>query len=211
MELIAPLFAFIFEINIQMAQHKDVKLSNIEPQFDWSLYRKDIFLFILSKVRNEDLAKDIVQEVYLKAFTKVSQLKDSSRLKSWLFSIAHNQIVSQWNNKKLLSANVDLQIEAPYNKEQASHTIYDCLENIIKKLPNKYRIPIRSYYTAGKKQYQISKELNIPLPSIKSQIQRGRNLIKEKLKECCGFSVDKNGYLVGEVNPIAECKVCNTP
>ena len=192
-----------------MAQHKNVQ-SSYFSQFDWEQYQKDVFRFILSKVKDEDFAKDILQEVYLKAFTKIDQLIDPFRLKSWLFSIAHNQIVSEWNKRKKITeiANNNLQGKEIESEKQFDHTIYDCLDGIIQKLSNKYQIPLVSYYKFGKKQWQISKELAIPLPSIKSQIQRGRSIIKEKLKECCGFSEDKNGYLIGEVKPLAECKVC---
>ena len=180
-------------------------------QLDWELHQKEVFAFILSKVKNEDIAKDILQEVYLKAFTKINQLRDYSRLKSWLFSITHNQIIYEWNSRKQIIATANyLHKEEVENEKQAdNHTIYDCLQGVIRKLPNKYRIPLFSYYTIGKKQWQISKELQIPLPSIKSQIQRGRSIIKERLKECCGFSEDKHGFLIGEVKPLLECKVCS--
>lgn len=47
----------------------------------WSLYNQDIKHFIFSKVKNEQIANDLVQETFIKAHMKLDGLKDVSKVK----------------------------------------------------------------------------------------------------------------------------------
>ena len=71
------------------------------------------------------------------------------------------------------------------------------------------RDPIVLSAIKGEKQAAIAKQLNLPLPTVKSQIQRGRKLIAQGFMDCCGFTQNEQGVLVGEVKDKKDCKVCN--
>jgi len=56
----------------------------------WNQYSEDVKRFIISKVKENSIADDILQDTFIKIHTKLHTLKDSKKLKSWVFTIARN-------------------------------------------------------------------------------------------------------------------------
>ena len=59
-----------------------------------------------------------------------------------------------------------------------------------------------------RKQQEVANQLKQNLPTTKSQIQRARKLIAQGFMDCCGFVLNKEGNLVGEIKEKEDCKVC---
>ena len=55
-------------------------------------FHEDIFRTVFYRVRSPSDAEDITQDVFLKAYQKISGIKDASKFRGWLFSIALNRI-----------------------------------------------------------------------------------------------------------------------
>ena len=53
----------------------------------WMEFSGALRRFIISRVRDENSAEDILQEVFSKILEKIDQLKDKSKLKYWLYQI----------------------------------------------------------------------------------------------------------------------------
>jgi RNA polymerase sigma-70 factor (ECF subfamily) len=173
----------------------------------WKLHADDIKYFILSKVKDEVIADDLLQETFIKVHTKLNTLKDEGKLKSWLFSIARYTVLDYFRSKKLVYETTDE--DFIFEEQKLEHTEVDCLHGIIKSLPKKYRDPLFLSDIKGIKQQQIAEQLHLPLPTIKSQIQRGRKMIAQGFMDCCDFVVNDAGFLVGEVKDKADCKMCH--
>ena len=58
----------------------------------WNTYHDDLKRFICSKIVDEDVANDILQEVFVKAQLNLKSVEDQSKLKAWLFTITRNLI-----------------------------------------------------------------------------------------------------------------------
>ncbi|WP_405608477.1 sigma-70 family RNA polymerase sigma factor [Polaribacter sp. Asnod1-A03] len=174
----------------------------------WTTYSEDLKNFIISKVKNITIADDILQDTFIKIHTKLSSLKDDTKLKSWCFTIARNSILDFWKstNQTFEIANFESDTEIIKNE----HTEKDCLRGIIKNLPKKYRDPLFLADIKGLKQQEIANQLHQSLPTTKSQIQRARKLIAKGFMDCCGFVVNKKGNLVGEIKDKGDCKVCSS-
>ncbi|TVZ49825.1 sigma-70 family RNA polymerase sigma factor [Olleya sp. Hel_I_94] len=173
----------------------------------WKLHADDIKYFILSKVKDEVIADDLLQETFIKVHTKLNTLKDEGKLKSWLFSIARYTVLDYFRSKKLVYKTTDE--DFIFEEQKLEHTEVDCLHGIIKSLPKKYRDPLFLSDIKGLKQQQIADQLNLALPTIKSQIQRGRKMIAQGFVDCCDFVINDQGFLVGEVKDKADCKMCH--
>ncbi len=173
----------------------------------WNLYADDVRKFIFSKVKNPSHTEDILQETFLKVHTKLHSLKNSSKLKSWIFSIARNTTLDFFKAHKshLNFTHLNLVDEI---KPEETHSEQDCLRGIIKNLPKKYRYPLFLADIKGLKQQEVADQLNQSLPTTKSQIQRARKLITKGFMDCCGFQLNKKGKLVGELQEKKDCKVC---
>ena len=176
-------------------------------QYIWEKYHQDIKQFVLSKVKDEHLANDLVQDIFIKIHTKLDTLKDKNKLKSWIFSTANYAVIDYFRSKKkpgeIYSPKEDTE------DEQDEHHTRDCLYGIIKRLPKKYRDPLFLADIKGMKQADVAKQLKMQLPTTKSRIQRARKLIAEGYMACCDFKMNQKGLLVGEMKDKEDCKICS--
>lgn len=173
----------------------------------WKTYHQDIKQFLLSKIKNEEVVDDILQDTFIKIHTKLDALQDNKKLKSWVFTIARNTMLDYFRTNKLDAEfqEYNTQIE----EEPKSHDEKDCLYGIIKRLPKKYRDPLFLADIKGKKQTEVANQLKLPIPTARSRIQRARKLIAKGYMECCDFKMNQKGHLVGEVKDKEDCKVCH--
>ncbi|WP_299107472.1 sigma-70 family RNA polymerase sigma factor [uncultured Tenacibaculum sp.] len=173
----------------------------------WTKYADDIRYFILSKVKDKDITEDVLQDTFIKVHTKLHTLKDITKLKPWIFTIARNSIMDYFKstNQTFELANFETETKIEAHK----HTEQDCLRGILESLPKKYRDPLFLSDIKGLKQQEVANQLNQSLPTTKSQIQRARKLIAKGFMDCCGFVLNEDGKLVGEVQDKEDCKVCN--
>ena len=99
-------------------------------------YSEDLKRFILSKVPNETLADDILQDTFIKIHTKLHTLNNVTKLKSWIFTIARNSIMDHF---KTFKAPIEMnETMLKIDAEENLHTEKDCLRGILKNLPHKY-------------------------------------------------------------------------
>ena len=172
----------------------------------WTSYSEDLKRFIISKVKNLTIAEDILQDTFIKIHTKLHTLKDITKLKSWCFTVARNSILDHWK-----SANQTFEIasiEEDTDISENLHTEQDCLKGILNNLPKKYSTPLFLSDIKGLKQKEVADQLHQSLSTTKSQIQRARKLIAQGFMDCCGFVMNKEGELVGEIKDKEDCKVC---
>lgn len=173
----------------------------------WGKYSEDIKRFIFSKVKNMVITDDILQDTFIKIHTKLHTLKDHSKLKPWSFTIARNSIIDYFKTTNTTFSLTDFDIPLVDSKEYI-HTEKDCLQGIIKNLPKKYRDPLFLSDIKGLKQQEVAEQLKQSLSTTKSQIQRARKLITKGFMDCCGFVLNEDGKLVGEIQEKLDCKIC---
>ena len=173
----------------------------------WKSYSEDLKRFIISKVKNSTIADDILQDTFIKIHTKLHTLNDITKIKPWCFTVARNSILDYWKstNQTFEIANFEAETEIVEN----SHTEQDCLKAILKNLPKKYRDPLFLSDIKGLKQQEVADQLQQTLSTTKSQIQRARKLIAQGFMDCCGFVMNTEGNLMGEIKEKEDCKVCN--
>lgn len=160
----------------------------------WQEHKKELRGFILKRVKNQDLANDILQEVLLKVYNFCLSRSGVRNLRSWLFQIAQNAITDHYRrNRKYSDKGVPDQPEEDENLafKDAVHFI----EPMLGFLPEEYSEPLRLADIEGMKQAEIAKKLKLSLPATKSRIQRARQLLKAEFITCCNFETDAQGNL----------------
>lgn len=173
----------------------------------WITYAEEVKRFIYSKVKNKAVTDDLLQDVFIKVHTKSHTLKNNAKIKPWIFSIARNAVFDHFKSG-------DISFEFAYFESEtwsheSEHTEKDCLRGILEKLPKKYKAPLFLSDIQGLKQKEVAAQLQQSLSTTKSQIQRGRKLIAQGFMECCGYVLNSDGKLVGELQDKETCKVCN--
>ena len=66
-------------------------------------FHQEIFRMIFYRIRSRVNAEDITQDVFLKAFQKISSVKDAAKFRGWLFSIALNRVRDFQRKKRFRS------------------------------------------------------------------------------------------------------------
>jgi RNA polymerase sigma-70 factor (ECF subfamily) len=85
------------------------------------LFWADIYRLIFFRISHQMDAEDLAQEVFLKAYRNIDSLSDPERFKSWLYSIALNQITDHYRRKNVRSVVGDFgeDMEAPARAQMA--------------------------------------------------------------------------------------------
>ena len=170
-------------------------MNNIESI--WKDYHSALLGFIRSRVNEADVADDILQDVFIRVHTKIDSLKDSKRLKPWIYQITRNAIIDYYRTRK---PHVELpeSLVAPEqgDTEVIRQELETCIMPLIKDLPEHYRTAMILSEIDGLSQKAVAEKLDMSLSGAKSRIQRGRNMLKDTLNKCCVFEIDHQGTVV---------------
>lgn len=159
------------------------------------LYEKKIFNIALSMTQNYDDAGDIAQEVCIKIYNNIKKFKEDSSFSTWVYKITSNTCIDVIRRKRKIlplvvqTGNGDEEYEIPIeDNNNLPDRVFEQAEtrNAIKKciaeLAPEYRIIIILRDINGYSYEEISKILSINMGTVKSRLNRARNLLKDKLK-----------------------------
>ncbi len=172
----------------------------------WNQFRSGLKLFILSKVKNEDDADDIMQNVFLKIHDNIHSLKDKSRIKPWIYQVTRNLIIDYFRisnrSRKFNKLKVEPAIDSSTNKYM-DVAISDMIQ-MMNELSTEYCevLCMTELETMTLKQYAEKKGLSYS--GAKSRVQRARNMLKDMLLKCCHYQFDKYGT-VYDIQPKCCC------
>ncbi|QFT91058.1 ECF RNA polymerase sigma factor SigW [Bacillus sp. THAF10] len=141
-----------------------------------------------SYVKDADMAKDLVQNTFIKCYTTIETFRHESTLKTWLYRITINECkdyLKSWSYKKFLllelynsNNNSSLSPEEVaiknWEKGRVKSTIFS--------LPPKYREIIFLYYYEELTMEEISTLLGLPISTVKTRIRRGKDRLKQTIE-----------------------------
>ncbi|APY09757.1 RNA polymerase subunit sigma-70 [Seonamhaeicola sp. S2-3] len=147
-------------------------------------------MYVVAKrfLKDANDAEDVVQEAFIKAFSKLNQYKAEVTFGAWLKRIVVNKSIDFLKSKK--QQLVELEevhlkvIDTPVNDKwlvDDAITIHDVKE-AINKLPDKYQYVIMLYLIEGYDHQEISEILNISEVASRTQLSRGKVKLQELLK-----------------------------
>ncbi|MPS66000.1 MAG: RNA polymerase subunit sigma [Chryseobacterium sp.] len=167
-------------------------------EYSGPLLRRAVYL-LSDKVE----AEDVVQEVFISAFSSYDSFEGKSQPLTWLMTILNRKVADfyrkkyksepsikldhffdetgSWKNDDVLNdwnasnKETELLDDKDFNK-----TLEDCIED----LPSRWKIPMKMYYLEEKKAPEVSQELNISTTNLWKILQRSRM----QLRECLEFN-----------------------
>lgn len=164
----------------------------IQQQFGEAL-----FTFIKNRVKSEEAAKDLYQEVILKILHKYDHLNNQTSLKSWLFTIARNQVVDYHRERKHHAGFTALE-EDLYDETipDSYQELKACLSGFIAQLPDDYREIITLSEIEGMSQKELARQLGLNYVTVRSKVQRGRERIRKMILDVCIIEQDNSGRVI---------------
>lgn len=169
------------------------------PHMD-SLYNFGFYL-----AHDEDVAKDLLQETYMKAYRFIEYFQVGTNSKAWLLRIMKNSFINEYRKQKKTPYRVDIEdinqkddieddhVGIDLRQEVFGELIGDEIMNAVNALPVDYRLILLLCDIEGFKYDEIAKIIDVPIGTVRSRLHRARNLLKEKLKSYAqqkGFNVD---------------------
>lgn len=149
----------------------EIKRKIVEKYFD-TVYR-----LALSQTQDTHRADDVLQEVFVRYIkTDASYFKSEEHIKAWLIRVTINcsksSFTNSWN-KKTVPLTEDITFELPEEED---------LYFAVAKLPKKYRAVIHLFYYEDLSVKEISQYLKIKETTVKSQLHRAREMLRNILE-----------------------------
>lgn len=138
---------------------------------------------------NDDDAKDILQEGFIKVFEKIDQFQGKGSFEGWIRKIIINTAVEKIRSQALtqkIFEKVKMETEIYYD-DVIDNLSADELISLIRELSPKYRLVFSMYAIEGYDHKEISKLLGITEGTSKSNLSRARKILQEKVKELFGI------------------------
>lgn len=143
-------------------------------------YADRIFGAAFNVCQNQADADDVVQDTFIKYHSWKKEFSDEEHIKAWLLKVAINRArdirTSFWRKNKVTWE--DYMEDLIFEKPEDEH-IFEA----VMKLPQKYRTVIHLYYFEEYSITEITEILHSRVGTVKSQLSRGRLLLKQMLKE----------------------------
>ncbi len=173
-----------------------------------SKYQRSVHALAWRKIGDFHIAEDITQEAFLKAYQRLSTLKEPQSFASWLYVITANQCKA-WLRKKRTwiqsledTSSAELE-KATYsghiiaeNEQMTEETQREVVKELLAKLQESDRTVITLYYLGGMTYEEISNFLGVSVGAIKSRLHRARQRLKKEepmIREALGnFQITPN-------------------
>ncbi len=145
---------------------------------------------------DEELANDLVQETYLKAFRFIDKYDEGTNAKAWLFKILKNAYINEYRKKSKRPTKVDFEDIVSYHDSEDSvlpgyldlreelfdNMMGDEVTHAINALPIDFRTVILLSDIEGFTYEEIAKIIDVPIGTVRSRLFRARNMLKDHLK-----------------------------
>ncbi len=137
-----------------------------------------VYRLALARTANVPDAEDVFQEVFLRYFRHEDRFANDEHRKAWLIRCTVNRckslLSSPWRKRIVpLETAEEVGVEDDYREIYAA----------VLSLPAKYRSVIHLHYFEGLSVAEMAQTLNVPEGTVKSQLSRGRALLREILQE----------------------------
>ena len=161
-----------------------------------------LYFLAYSYVRNQEDAKDIVQNAYIKAFTSLDTLTDTAKFNAWLKKITSNEALNYMNrayerynvnfsglehendegnveNFEVVDTYEGRDPQVRYEKLSRA----EILDQIIRSLSDQQRIVIMKYYFEDQKISEIAEELKCSENTVKTWLRRAKQSIETEVRD----------------------------
>lgn len=147
-------------------------------------YKGSVHALAYRKLGDFHTAEEITQDTFLKAYQKLSTLKDPARFPGWLYVIAARCCISWLRQNRLRTEsfdNVKVEIEQQSYAKYADARVRDEVHSALENLPESERTILTLYYMAGMTCEEIGRFIGTSCGAIRDRLYRARIHLKEEL------------------------------
>jgi RNA polymerase sigma-70 factor (ECF subfamily) len=155
-----------------------------------------LYRFALSLSRQESDAADLTQQTFFLWASKGHQLRDASKVKTWLFTSLYREFLGRKRQQ-------DRFVESEDNPEAiAAQTVPasvveqldgDIVHRALLALEEIYRAPLTLFYLQQHSYKEIAEILKVPIGTVMSRISRGKERLRQALADSAGLTKENQG------------------
>jgi RNA polymerase sigma-70 factor (ECF subfamily) len=175
----------------------------------WKDFHSELRHFIRKRVADPSAAEDILQDVFIKIHSRIETLQESTKLRSWVYRITRNTIIDHYRKGKK-SVELPGSLPEPESLPEGNAVIEEitpCVHSLMNSLPHHYREALVLTEYQDLTQKELGEKLGLSLPAAKARVQRGRQLLRGLLLDCCHLEFDRRGKVI-DYRPKGECCKC---
>ncbi|MGH9832666.1 MAG: sigma-70 family RNA polymerase sigma factor [Blastocatellia bacterium] len=163
-------------------------------------YRNQITNYVYRMLNDYDRAVDLAQETFVRVYMSAERYQATYSFSTYIYRIAHNLAISELRQRKRRRLiplptffsdkdNEEMEVEIEDRKQvmaddaMIGNERQRAVAKAIASLPEKYRAALVLCHLEDKSYEEISEILGLPVGTVKSRINRARNLLKEKLRD----------------------------
>ena len=147
-------------------------------------YSTDLYRYAMWLCGNDALAKDLIQETFLRAWRALDKLKDVAAAKSWLITILRREYARTFERKVPKFTDFEKVVIVDDDElEPDDRAERDLLRKGILKLEPKYREPLLLQVVFGHSCAEISEQLGISKSAVMTQLFRAREKLRVQVQK----------------------------
>lgn len=145
-------------------------------------YQTKLMRYANYLVNDWQLAADIVQEGFIKAYINLHGFDTKRNFSSWIYRIVHNEAVNALSKRqKQISFSPDFEYDSGIDLEDnlIREDLIRYARHCLGKIPVIYREPLSLFYLEEKTYEEISDILRIPIGTVSARINRAKVMLKK--------------------------------
>ncbi len=163
----------------------------------WDGFHRKLIAFLRSRVKDLDTAQDLLQEVFIRVHANLGCLRNPEKLEPWLYQITRNILIDYYRSSKSgPPMSIASAMEADFAGQDLNASIASSLREMVDTLPEPYRQALILTAFEGINQAEMAQQLGLSISGAKSRVQRGRQMLRERLFRCCHFELDRYGTIL---------------
>lgn len=161
-------------------------------------YKDKLYRFAWSYLNNDEDAKDVVQEVLIKAWEALKAGQVINNIEAWCMTATKNKSLDRMKRKDYRNLNIDDQYETKNEdpdplKTTMDHDIKDRIMDLVAALPENQRNVVRLKDVEGYSNPEIAEILNMEPGQVRVTLHRARAILREKLSKIETYGLQQHG------------------
>ncbi len=157
--------------------------------------RRGLLASIRYKVRDAQVAEDLLQDVFVKAAKAVAEDRVPGNLVAWLHQVVRTTVIDHYRASKPEAEPLDEETTHATEAEDLERfqTLATCMQPLVAALPPLYRDAVMAADFQGKSLAHVAEGVSVS--AAKSRVSRGRSLLRERLLQCCTVERTRSGMV----------------
>ena len=170
--------------------------NNMNIENIWHEYRSSLHAFLTSRLSNPADVEDLLQEILITSHNNLDKINAEESIKPWLFRVAKNALIDFYRKRGHIQGISEEELLQEEEASQVTHDISECLLPFIQELPEENAQLLLDIDIHNESQKEYAKKLDISYSTLKSRVQKSRQMLKGIYDNCCDFDVDLNGKVI---------------